>query len=421
MDRLEPRTGAIRHYTEADGLVPSGSDHSIAFTDRHGCLWFGADGGLSRLEPEPDEFNAVPPPIRITGVRLRGVPYRVSELGETNLSGLVLDPDQNAIQIEFASLNFGVGQVLRFQYKLEGTDQEWSSPTELRSVNYAKLRPGAYRFQVRTINAEGVVSSSPASFTFRLMAPVWQRWWFLSLVAVALGLLVYGGHRYRTAQLLAVERIRTRIASDLHDDVGAGLSQIAILSEVVKRETSPHGSQASELLDHMAGLSRDLVDSMGEIVWAISPRRDNLDALVQRMRRFASDVLAPRSIQFNFRVPPMDNDSSLGADVRRQVFLVFKEAVNNSARHAGCSQVSAALAFEKNALQLTVSDNGCGLNVAAEQNGRQGHGIESIRRRAAEMGGQIEIISGHGAGTRINLRVPLGRRRFFPSLTKNTT
>jgi two-component sensor histidine kinase len=421
VDRLEPTTGAIRHYTEADGLVMSGSDHSVAFSDRHGHLWFGADG-LSRLDPEPDDPNPAPPPVRITGVRIRGIAYSVSDLGETNLSGLILDPDQNAIEIDFAGFNFGVGQVLRYQYKLEGTDHDWSPLTELRTVNYAKLRPGSYRFLVRTVNAEGIVSSSPALFTFRLLAPVWQRWWFLSLLAVTLGLIIYLGHRYRMAQVLTVERIRTRIASDLHDDVGAGLSQIAILSEVVKRETRPDGSEAGALLDHMAELSRNLVDSMGEIVWAISPRRDSLEALVQRMRRFASDVLAPRSIEFEFRVPSMDHDSSLGADVRRQVFLVFKEAVNNSARHAGCSRVSVALAFEKDALELIISDNGCGLNPTAERNGHsQGHGIESIRHRAAEMGGHMEISSGQGTGTRIDLRVPLTRRPFFSFRHKITT
>lgn len=421
VDRLEPGSGAIRHYTEADGLIESGSDHSVAFRDHQGRLWFGADG-LSRLDPESEHPNSAPP-IRITGVSVRGVPYAdVSELGETNLSGVVLQPDWNAIQIDFASLNFGIGQQLHYQYKLEGGSHDWSPLVESRSVNYAELRPGAYRFLVRAVNAEGAASASPASFSFRIMAPVWQRWWFLGLLVVAIGLITYAAHRYRMAQLLGIERIRTRIASDLHDDVGAGLSQIAILSEVVKRETSPNGSEAGDALDHMANLSRDLVDSMGEIVWAISPRRDSLDALVQHMRRFASDVLAPRNIEFDFRVPSTDHDASPGADVRRQVFLVFKEVINNSARHAGCSRVGASLVMNREELVMTLSDDGCGLDTATEQGrNHQGHGIESIRHRAEDLGGQIEIVSAKGGGTQITLRVPLSRRHFFSFRNSMTT
>lgn len=421
VDRLEPTAGTIEHYTEADGVVASGSDHNVAFADSQGHLWFGADG-LSRLDPEPNVPSAIPPPIRITGLRIRGISYPESELGETNLAGLVLDPDWNAMQIDFASLNFGVGEVLRYQYKLEGADEDWSPLTESRAVNYAKLEPGAYRFLVRTVNTEGITSPVPASLSFRLLAPVWQRWWFLSLAALVFALILYEAYRYRVAQLLQVEHIRTRIASDLHDDVGAGLSQIAILSEVVKRDTSRNGSEAGKMLDHIADLSRDLVDSMGEIVWAISPQRDSFDSLVQRMRRFASDMLAPRNIEFDLRAPSNDHDLNLSADVRRHVFLVFKEVVNNSARHSGCTRVSSVLVIEKDALELTLSDNGCGFaDSAAISATGHGHGIQNIRRRADEMGGRIEIASAKGAGTRINLRVPLARRRLSSLSTKMTT
>jgi len=419
VDRLEPATSGIRHYTSADGLVPAGP--AQAFRDNRGRLWFGYVG-LSRLDPEADRRDPSAPPIRITGLRVRGVAQPLSELGESNHLGLVLEPSQNQIDIDFASLNFGVGEVLRYQYKLEPSDGGWGPLRDLRTVNYVQLRPGTYRFLVRAIDGDGVPSSSPAALSFRVLAPVWQRRWFLSLVAAALAFLVYGLHRYRVAQLLAVERIRTRIAGDLHDDIGAGLSQIAILSEVVKREMQPQDSKPGKLLDHIASVSGELVDSMSEIVWAINPRGDTLEALVQRMRRFASDVLSSRDIEFDFRVLPPDHRAGLRADIRRHTFLIFKEAITNAARHASCTRVSASLSFDKHQMALTVRDDGCGFECHGTGNGQHGgHGLSNLQRRAMEMGARIEIVSGQGAGTHITLHAPLARQRFSRFRHSTTT
>jgi signal transduction histidine kinase/ligand-binding sensor domain-containing protein len=412
VDRLEPATGRIKHYTTADGLVPAGSDNQEAFCDREGRLWFGFYG-LSRLDPEPDGTDLpAPPPIRITELRVRGVRYPISELGESSLAGVVLEPAENQIAVDFASLNFGVGEILRYQYKLEGSDRDWSPPAELRSVNYADVRPGTYRFLVRAIDAEGLTSAVPASLSFQVMAPVWRREWFLSLAVAAGAGFVYALHRYRVAQLVAVERLRTRIASDLHDDIGAGLSQIAILSEVAKR--SPDGAATADLLDHVANVSRELVDAMSEIVWAISPRRDSFEALVRRMRRFGSDVLAPRNVQFDLRVLQTERDPRLGPDVGRQMFLVFKEAINNAARHAASAHVSASLSIDRHRLLLTVADDGRGFETNVADDDRRGHGLASLRRRAAGMGGHLDVVSAPGMGTRVVLNVPLTRRHLFP-------
>ena len=411
VDRLEPDTGGVVHYTTADGLVPAGSDNQTAFADRHGNLWFGYVG-LSRFVPQPEPTDAPSFPIYIRRVRARGVPLPISELGETNLTGLVLQPSQNNLQIEFESLNFDMREVLRYQYKLEGTDKDWSPPTDVRAVNYADLRPGNYRFSVRAINVKGQVSATPAVVSFKLLAPVWARWWFISLMVGFTALVVYGLYQFRVNQLLEVERVRTRIASDLHDDVGSGLTQIAILSEVVKQDDS---SNKGEQLSRIADLSRELVDGMGEIVWAMNPQRDQLSDLVQRMRRFASDVFVARSIDFEFHAPPADLHLPLRSDVRRQIYLIFKEAVNNCVRHSGCTQVSISMVVERGELKLEVSDNGKG--IVADENSEArggGHGLGSMKQRAAEMGGKLEIESSRGEGARIFLRAPVSQHAFRP-------
>ncbi len=405
VDRLQPGTGAIRHYTEADGLVPSGSDHNVAFCDRHGTLWFGLEG-LSRLDPERDRSDAPPPPIRITKVRARGVDYPVSELGETDFSGLMLQPDQNEIQIEFASLNFAVGDVIKYQYKLEGAESDWSALSELRMVNYPRLSPGAYRFMVRAVNSDGLVSAAPAVVGFRLLPPVWRRWWFLSMMALLAASLIYWAYRSRMERLLELERVRTRIVTDLHDDIGSSLTQIAIMSEVARRDGADQ--RAAEPLTRIADLSRELVDSMSDIVWAINPKRDHLGDLAQRMRRFASDVLTGASIEVAFHAPPERADASLHSDVRREVFLVFKESINNIARHSRCGHVDVVLGLQGSHLVMRVRDNGQGFR--ADQSGDpQGHGLASMAERARRLGGHLEITSEPGRGTTVTLTVPFGR------------
>ena len=415
VDRLEPEIGGLVHYTAEDGLILAGSDNQEAFCDHNGHLWFGFTG-LSRFEPRQEPEDPPSLPVFITRIRIRGESLPISELGETSLSGLVFQPSQNNVQIEFGNLNFDTREALRFQYKLMDTDKGWSLPTEVRAVNYSSLRPGNYRFYVRVIDDRGQVSGSPAVMSFRVLAPIWQRWWFLSLAALFIALLAYAAYQFRVNQLLEVERVRTRIASDLHDDVGSGLTQIAILSELAKRETSNDGG---EQLSRIANLSRELVDGMSEIVWAMNPQRDQLTDLAQRMRRFASDIFAASGVEFRFAALPGDSNLPLRSDLRRQVYLIFKEAVNNSIRHSGCTRVDLQLSVEARELQLTISDNGCGLQGPQRdsENGDH-HGLENMQKRAKSIGGSVEIMSKPAGGTQIRLRVPLARK--FSDFLKTT-
>src|SRR5262249_46624946 len=233
VDRLDPVSGAVKHFTTADGLPRE--EMYASYRDRSGALWFGSSQGLARYVPEP-ESRRDPPPILIDGLRIAGEKYQVSELGETELPNLTLEPNQKDIQIDFVGLSFAMGELLRYQHRLEGTDQDWSAPADLRTVNYASLSPGTYRFLVRAVSAEGVASEPPATVVFRVRPPIWQRWWLVALAAVLVGVATYTAFRYRVRRLVELERVRTRIASDLHDDIGASLSRMAILSEVVKSQ-----------------------------------------------------------------------------------------------------------------------------------------------------------------------------------------
>jgi ligand-binding sensor domain-containing protein/two-component sensor histidine kinase len=400
LDQLDLQTKRVKHYTKADGLASNAL--TVAFRDRQGSLWFGTDLGLSRLIPGPDSPQQQPP-ILISGLRIAGNSQPISALGETEVSGLVLNPAQNQLSIDFVGLGFAAGEGLKYQYKLAGANEEWSTPTDQRTINYASLSPGRYRFMVRAVTSDGGISPTPATITFTILPPLWQRWWFVTLVVLTVGLGAATIYRYRVRRLIELERVRTRIAADLHDDIGSGLSRIAILSEVARHQVNVE-APIGEPLTVIATASRDLVDSMSDIVWAINPKKDHLSDLVQRMRRFASDVFTARQIEFSFNAPGEEQALKIGADLRRQVFLIFKEAVNNIARHSRCTEAEIEMRIENRWLTLKVVDNGPGFDPAQLS---EGQGLTSMRARAKELDGELQITSNDGRGTTILLNVPL--------------
>ncbi len=238
--------------------------------------------------------------------------------------------------------------------------------------------------------------SPPAIVTFTVERPFWQRWWFVTLL-IGLGAAALAAwHRVRLARTVEIERVRTRIASDLHDEIGAGLSEIAILSEVANQRMAassaasnalvppnasapsnasappnaaaqPPPQPAAQPLTRIAATSRELVDAMSDIVWAINPRKDSLGNLTQRMRRFATDLLTARGIDFRFDADERDEALPISADKRRHVFLIFKESLNNVVRHAECRHVAIDFRVNHDGLVLRVADDGLGL--AHEHNG----------------------------------------------------
>jgi signal transduction histidine kinase len=306
-------------------------------------------------------------------------------------------------------LAFDPGDALRYQYKLEGVDPDWSSPTEERTVNYSRLSSGSYRFLVRAVTSNGAISASPAVVEFRVLPPIWLTWWFISVVVIVVGMSVYALYRYRVSRLLELERVRIRIATDLHDDIGSSLSQVSALSEVVNRRVG-HDPSVREPLSTIADLSRDLVDSMNDIVWAINPRRDRLSDLIHRMRRFASDVFTARDIEFRFSAPAAHHDMKLGPDLRRETYLIFKESINNMIRHSGCTEASIEFTIESGWLKLTVEDNGKGIDPNRPNRDSEGNGLTSMSQRAKRAGGSLNVVSNINQGTTITLAVPLVHR-----------
>jgi signal transduction histidine kinase len=257
---------------------------------------------------------------------------------------------------------------------------------------------------------------------FGLTTPVYSRWWFIALIAAGVVTLGVYAYRQRVRRLLEIERIRTRIAADLHDDIGASLSRMAILIEVVKQEGRQSGYlneqnfRTAQMLTEIADSARGLVDSMSDIVWSIDPRRDELGQVITRTRQFAADVFDAQGIEWQFLTSAELEKTKLDPEQRRHLFLIFKEVLNNIARHAAAKTVSMSLTIRGNQLLAEIADDGCGFTpqpvetaVAVVPKSRGGNGLGNMQTRAAELSGTLTIDSVLGKGTRLILILPLKR------------
>jgi len=399
VDRLEPESGRISHFTAADGLPPGIIEYALR--DRDGALWFASNKGLSRYVPELDRIAPPQTPL-IRQLSVAGEAISVSALGESEISGLRLGPAQNNLRIEFGSLNFRSGEVLRYQYRLRGSDAGWSPPAVERTVTYSALAPGTYEFAVRAINGDGLASARAATIAFVIVPPVWRRTWAIACELALLALAIYAAHWYRVRQLLAVERIRMRLASDLHDDIGSGLAEIALLSELAVAQPRSAGEIATRLGDR----ARQLREGMSEIVWSVDPRQRSLEELTGKIRQTVYSMLETNGRRVKFEGPDPHGIAGIAVppERARQVLLICREAITNIARHSGASEVSVRMELDSGMLLLDVRDNGRGFDPEASYSGM---GLRNLRRRAAEAGGTLTIESAPGKGTGVKVRLPM--------------
>lgn len=408
LDRLDLRTGRVEHFTTADGLVSNRID--AAWTDRQGDIWLGTRQGLSRFRPVLESAATVPQSW-ITAVRIDGVPQRVSELGTPKVDGLRLESGRSRLDVDFLALSFASGERFDYQYRLEGLEPEWVLSSSSRTVHYANLPSGRFRFLVRAVDHDTQIASVvPAEVLLEVRPPLWRRLWVLALVLLAAAGAGYAVYRYRVSHAvavgLAVQQMRTHLATDLHDDLGSSLSRISILSEVARRrvEGDPEGAR---LVSEIGDAAREMIEALGENIWAIDPRRDNLRSLVTRIRRFAGDLLEARGMSWTLQAPPDPEQVKLSPLERRHLYLIFKEALNNAARHSQATSVAMTISLSGRHLSAVIRDNGKGFAPpkATESVGR--HGLPSMIGRAAQLSGELKIESRPETGTEIRLEVPL--------------
>lgn len=367
-----------------------------------GDLWLQTDLGFAVVAEGVFGKSSVPPPVYITSVEINGT---VSPFWD----GMELPPDQNSVSFEYIGISHRGEQPVRYQYKLAGADQDWHELTRERGVTYAALKAGEYEFQVRAVNRDGIMSPEPARWRFSVLAPLWFRWWFITAVVLCVAGAIWLFGQMRIRRLLEIERIRSRIATDLHDDIGASLTRITVYADAVHRSLQeshpfPESAKMGELLGEVSATSRELVDAMSDVVWSVDPRNDSFESLLLRMKTSAGRLLEAKGIEYDVDIPGSLGSLRLPLDFRRNFLLVFKEALNNIVRHSGATNVRIAIGEESGWLLLTVADNGHGFEL---QKGVRGNGLRNMRRRAEQLGGTVDIRSERGGGTRVALKAKL--------------
>lgn len=289
----------------------------------------------------------------------------------------------------------------------------------VRQVNYSYVPPGRYTFRVIACNNDGVWNETGAHLAFVVQPHFWQTLGFRIALGTLALIVVAGGVWFETRRRLhrkleraerqrAIERERARIAKDIHDDLGASLTRITMLCQTARADLH-RPDQAAEDLDRIYGTARELTRALDEIVWAVNPHHDTLDSLANYLGRFAQDYLRVAGLRCRLDIPVHLPPWPLTAEVRHNLFLAFKEALNNVLKHAAATEVRLTLALAPDSFRLTVEDDGRGFvpaevspdSVAEPDRVGAGNGLANMRRRLEEIRGRCEIHSQPGAGTRV--------------------
>jgi len=342
--------------------------------------------------------------------------------GSADAMPLRIPPGKHQFDFQYTALSFAAPDKVRFRYRLTGLDEDWVEAGEKRSAHYGPLRPGRYRFQVSACNNDGVWNEQGAVIGMEVLPHFWQTWWFNGLMGVTGLGIVFGAVRFaatrslrrkleRVNQQRAIERDRERIAKDIHDDLGAGLTQIMLQSALARRDSQ------EEIQTHLVQISdtaRELVRTMDETVWAITPENDSLDGLVTYVGKFVQEYVTAAGLRCRLDLPAQVPFQAVSAEVRHNVFLAIKETINNSLKHAQATEIFLQLKLQPSAFTFVVRDNGRGFVLGSiampPADGvriSSGHGLRNLARRLEQIGGSCAIRSAPEQGTEVELTVML--------------
>ena len=375
----------------------------IACSTADGRLWYVTSVGLAMVDPQVIQPNELPPPVVIESVWADGnlISNDASPLGlEADKTIVRCPPGTRQLEIRYTALSFSSPKQVRFRYRLEGFDKRWIEAADQRRVYFSHLPPGRYTFEVTACNNHGVWSETGARLSFQVLPLFWQTVWFKLLIGLVVVAVLIFFYRVRLVRLRGLERLRQQIARDLHDEVGANLGSISLLTEVMELKPQPGD------LAQIRSTADQTVDTLRDLVWIINPSHEHLSDLIARLKQIAAIMLA--NLNYEFAEMEQANNIKLSLELRRNVPPLFKEVLNNIRKHSGASRVSIQLYCRDGNLILEIKDNGVGFDVAKK---RSGDGLKNFQNRAAEMRAKLTVTSQPQNGTTVKLTAPLTKSR----------
>lgn len=400
---LNPYNNSFMLTDERNGLIESvGGDCKIT-VDRYGNVFCAEQVGVRWLGEAEKYSQSSVSNLMIENVSINSQPVLDwNPYEETGVPRMVKH-NQNNFTFGYTAICFEDYNQVRYRYKLDGLENDWNSPTHILEARYTNLKPGKYRFVV-DVSYKGVWLGYNRSVEFSIRQAFWKTWWFLLLSTMAIIMVFYSLYVNRKQQKEKQLQIRLKIASDLHDDVGSTLSSISIMSDLLQSrlDDSPN---AEEMLRKIGNNARNMLESMDDIIWSVNPQNDNFYNIIVRIREYAMTLFEPLDIKFTIEVPENITTLQVPMDVRRNLFLIAKEAMNNAAKYSGCTEAIIDFAYSHSVLKMTITDNGKGFDTSKEY-GR--NGLRNMQYRGEKIGGKVTIRSTIGKGTTVTFTSKVG-------------
>ncbi|HRH36869.1 MAG TPA: triple tyrosine motif-containing protein, partial [Flavobacteriales bacterium] len=432
--RFDPKTGATRTYSRNDGLAGTEFNRYSAAVGADGSFYFAGTNGVTWFDPNTLYDEMGPSATVITGLGLANTPVEwVKRSGEHNAFQLPSPPDhvtdlalpyaERSLTIHFACMDHTAPLNNRFRYKLEGFHTDWVDAGAAHEATFTNLDPGTYTFRVQGRNSAEVWDEQGATLQLIIAPPWWGTWWFRVAVLLVLGGGLYAFYRYRLAQAMKVVVVRERIARDLHDEIGSTLSSVSLYSSVAQKKVAQKAPEANELLSRISESTTQVLESINDIVWAVNADNDDMEHVVKRMIDHAVRMTETRGCVLHFDHDATLRTLPLDMAARKNLYLIFKEAVNNAVKYSACTELRVNLLRDRSHIVLRIADNGRGFDTAHVHSATGGgNGLPNMRKRAAELGAQLSITSAVGEGTTIELRfAPDGRAKSLDAMTDAPT
>lgn len=402
------KSGRRQVYNEHDGLIDA-NYHKLQL-DKNGRIFLLTAQGLNWFDPREITEDTTKLSVKFTDFKLfnRSMPVQKMDSSTrfvlpghiSQLRELELRHRHSFFSIHFSANEFVAPEKIKYAYKLDGFDEDWVDVNNQNFASYTNLPFGVYTFRVKAANVDGYWGN-PSIMTITVLPPFWSTWWFILLCTSLILALLFALHRYRLAQSLQVEKVRNKIASDLHDEVGSNLTRISMYSDLLKSESEKN--QKEHYIENIHQTSREVVSTMSDIVWSIDSESDTLGALVQRLRDVGANLFDGQYTAVQVRINGMDERKSLSPDIRQNIFRIAKEAMNNTAKYANADRVDILFEYKKPDLKITIRDNGKGFE---ESKIKPGNGLKNMRKRAQSIGGHLMIESSN-QGTSVTLNINL--------------